>query len=625
MDVSCHSSRKTKEAAYDQIQSDIFTLNSSIVALKKYHNSLNNTARLPDELLARIFTWNLSMQRKDGEVPWIRVAAVCTSWRRVALNCPQLWSFIRHRRTSWITEVLLPRSGDVPLHINVTLFRRVTWEGLRKALEEMHRIRELAFTDKYVAPVRIDKLLSGLTDPAPILESFRVDTGSRQNIHRLPDNLFGGFAPKLRKLKLKSCIMPTSSPLLSGITILVLEDLDTCLSFSKLVTLLRGTPNVETLKLKRACKFTLRSGKIVRPSPKVTVELSHLRRLVMRETVIGCGIFLSHICHASRLARLEIEPHECDANEAQVLGHQLAARMSSVSHLTVLSRGKLEIYGQWEEKNKPPTDLEFYIQLPGLSDYRSDATKVILSILPLANIRSLRTTCKLALDFWLERFADMTYLNTICVESYPAELIEELVTGISKSELRAMLTRTDPRERAEAGLASHIGDDGSVSGDQIASTGAELTEQSETSENEQLGQEPCWSILATLPSVPGPLRFVALKNLQIRSWRFGSSGLDTNLLAAMLEARGIRGSTLQKLSIEQSIHYSQNADEDLARIRRIVGSVTWDVENGLLYASTHKKCSAGKIFQTRRRSDAHSSDFHESSVPDVSDRESSSQ
>ncbi|KAG6885436.1 hypothetical protein C0993_001753 [Termitomyces sp. T159_Od127] len=417
MDVSCYSGRKTKRAAYAQIQSDIVTLTNSILALKK----------------------------------------------------------------------------------------RITWKGFRKALEEIHRIRELAFKDEYVAPVRIDKLLSSLTDPAPILESFRVDTRSRRNVHHLPDNLFSGFAPKLRKLKLKSCIISTSSPLISGITILVLEDLDSCLSFSKLVTLLRGTPNVETLKLKRACKFDLNgSGEIIPPLPEVHVELPHLRRLVMHETVIGCGIILSHICHASRLSQLEIRPLEWATNLAQVLGHQLAARMSSVSRLTIEYGGKLKIYGQWDETDRPPIDIEFDILSPTYSGYKLCDTKAILNTLPLANVRSLRTTCQLASGFWLEEFGDMTHLDTIYVERYPSEFIEALITGMARSEFRAMLTPTDPGERAQGRLSNHGRDEESVSNDQIVvnSTGTELTEQSETSGNEESGQEPYWDVLAKLPLVP---------------------------------------------------------------------------------------------------------------------------
>ncbi|KAG6885435.1 hypothetical protein C0993_001752 [Termitomyces sp. T159_Od127] len=489
---------------------------------------------------------------------------------------------------------------------------RQTWKGFHKALEEIHRIRELAFTDKYVAPVRIDKLLSGLTDPAPILESFRVDTGSRRNIHRLPNNLFGGFAPKLRKLKLRSCIMSTSSPLLSGITILVLEDLDTCLSFSKLVTSLRGTPNVETLKLKRACKFDLNgSGEIIPPFPKVHVVLSHLRRLVMIEPVIGCGIILSHICHASRLSKLEIEPHEWATNLARVLGHQFAARMSSASHLTIEYGGELKIHGQWNETDKPPIDLEFDILLPTFSTYELCDTKVIFSTLPLKNIRSLRTTYKFPSDFWLEEFGDMTHLDTICVESYPSELMEALITGISRSELRAMLAPHDSRERAEGRSASPGGDEEGVSDVRTAanSTETELTGQSKISGNEESGQEPYWAVLAKLPSIPSPMRFMALKTLRIRSCTLRSPGPDTNLLAAVLEARSMRGSTLQKLSVEQCIHYSQNVDEDVARLRRIVGSVIWDAEDGF----TKSKMRG---FSLSNRCSEHSSDFHESSLPD---------
>ncbi|KIM38078.1 hypothetical protein M413DRAFT_250649 [Hebeloma cylindrosporum] len=83
---------------------------------------LSPLRRLPLELLREIFLWSFEDQPCSA---WV-LAAVCTSWRRLALRTPLIWSKIRLMTTQHTSadtiRLWLERSGnDVPLDIEIFL------------------------------------------------------------------------------------------------------------------------------------------------------------------------------------------------------------------------------------------------------------------------------------------------------------------------------------------------------------------------------------------------------------------------------------------------------------------------------------------------------------------------
>ncbi|KZV83984.1 hypothetical protein EXIGLDRAFT_842555 [Exidia glandulosa HHB12029] len=93
---------------------------------------LHPIRRLPDELLAMIFTWRpifFSISRPVPCLPFV-LAAVCRRWRRVALSTPVLWDTLScsikdfrdieaERSYASYLRYYLVRSSNIPLSISV--------------------------------------------------------------------------------------------------------------------------------------------------------------------------------------------------------------------------------------------------------------------------------------------------------------------------------------------------------------------------------------------------------------------------------------------------------------------------------------------------------------------------
>ncbi|KAG6834874.1 hypothetical protein H0H93_006771 [Arthromyces matolae] len=113
MAATCFSSRADKEIAYAGICNEIAALQASIRACKRRHNDLNITARLPDEILADIFHWNYSIDRKYPKADfrkrvkrsWFQVSFVCSEWLRVVVNFAALWIIHDYKESGkWLSK-----------------------------------------------------------------------------------------------------------------------------------------------------------------------------------------------------------------------------------------------------------------------------------------------------------------------------------------------------------------------------------------------------------------------------------------------------------------------------------------------------------------------------------------
>ncbi|KAG6908493.1 hypothetical protein DXG01_004427 [Tephrocybe rancida] len=538
IDVSCFSERYVKRTAYSQIKKDIATLKRSILALKERYNTLNITARLPDELLAQVFKWNLSMQLDDKKTPWLQVSGVCTVWRRVALACPHLWSFIRQRGMKWLKQVILPRSMDVPLHIGVTLHRRQGLQGLLVALKEIHRVRELTVLDDASDPVRIHNLLAGFTKAAPMLEILNVNTWNLRIVYQLPDNLFNNAAPNLRTLRLTSCTIPPTCPLLSGLTTLVMDDLSSNegKSLLQLMVVLAAAPNLENLKLRNPIIFEYYDAPNL-PSPATRISLLRLKRLVLGGELASSLSILSGLNHPAT-TQIELSGYvpfgimqsHRDIVAARSLSDELSSCLGSI-HLLKITGSKdhpiSDVYGR-----RGDDDSERHLHISHFS------LDVLETLFKPFRPEVLEVHYRLPVDFWLDTFGKTLGLKAIHIEGEAPELIEALGTSISDAELAI------------------------VAMDEHMSQGA-------------------------LPPRPDPLRghlrFNSLRSLQIRSWNGKAPAFDITLLGNTLHARAVRGFKLRQLSAKQCTHYlPTNADEDVSRIFGAVESVNWDVAGGLL-------------------------------------------
>ncbi|KAJ6628553.1 hypothetical protein B0H10DRAFT_1721180, partial [Mycena sp. CBHHK59/15] len=79
------------------------------------HNAKHPINRLPTEILADSFVLLCDVS-KIGDASWISCSYVCSSWRQIALDTPELWSHVIFTSTKW-TKLCLDWAKSLPLII----------------------------------------------------------------------------------------------------------------------------------------------------------------------------------------------------------------------------------------------------------------------------------------------------------------------------------------------------------------------------------------------------------------------------------------------------------------------------------------------------------------------------
>ncbi|KAK0220667.1 hypothetical protein IW262DRAFT_1386118 [Armillaria fumosa] len=195
--------------------------------------------RLPPELLAEIFERTIPACSSNWltdiwEAPWI-IGQVSSSWRRLVLSLPHVWSSIS-------LKVALIRSRAAPLTIYLFLSQRMT-EVYRLLCNERHRWKSIDITlqgSSRVTAQQFHPLLASGAD-YPILESFHL----AMNV-TLPDR-FLDRAPMLHDVRLAMGRSPLQTNALpwSRIT----NFIATILTVEQLFMILRESPQLDTLEV----------------------------------------------------------------------------------------------------------------------------------------------------------------------------------------------------------------------------------------------------------------------------------------------------------------------------------------------------------------------------------------
>ena len=112
----------------------------------------------------------------EGSWSWVNVSYVCSSWRRIALECQDLWCFIDFSHPKW-HAITFERAKIYPLHIRTTITNR-NINILCRTLLLADRIEDIHLT----GPIQhIYSLLAILTCPNPSLQSLIVDVRTSQD------------------------------------------------------------------------------------------------------------------------------------------------------------------------------------------------------------------------------------------------------------------------------------------------------------------------------------------------------------------------------------------------------------------------------------------------------------
>ncbi|KAG5637260.1 hypothetical protein H0H81_005224, partial [Sphagnurus paluster] len=295
--MSCRSPIEVKEMAYARIQNDIDVLKESIRVLKARHNFLSMTMLLPPEILATIFLRNADMLRDDSKMRWINVSHVCSRWRRIALETPALWSRISFNTNHNWVPTLLSRSRFTPLEFDISVSGAKEMQVCKEVLSQIHRIRDLSLRQPNSSCASLAGLVQGLIEPAPLLERLLIHRDDLYAASILDQyshpNLFRGCAPRLRTLELQWSMLPLNLPVLSGITTLILRNINRFRpSLYQLIEALQLMKSVQTLTLRDAFTFDPHSDPNRSP---LVADLSHLRSLNVRSDSISCTALLRRI------------------------------------------------------------------------------------------------------------------------------------------------------------------------------------------------------------------------------------------------------------------------------------------------------------------------------------------
>jgi len=158
--------------------------------LERYQMCIAPHRNLPKEVLSEIFLWSLpewgvSIPRNNTQAPW-NIIHVCSLWRQLALNMPELWArvdlLITGRRSNIrAVQEVIGASKSWPLSIRVSDFRS---DNSRVFLQQMidvmfshvHRLREIALRGRSPCIERFLKLPAGLARSLEIVK-LRVTSG----------------------------------------------------------------------------------------------------------------------------------------------------------------------------------------------------------------------------------------------------------------------------------------------------------------------------------------------------------------------------------------------------------------------------------------------------------------
>ncbi|KAJ8473501.1 hypothetical protein ONZ45_g16272 [Pleurotus djamor] len=267
----------TNIAAQELDDKELALLEAAIRATKTRRNTHSAISHLPDEILSLIFAQCQAKSR-------LRIHQVCTHWRRVALNTPQLWTRItlysnmNRAALDWL-ELSLQRAKSVPLDVKCHLpFPKwdtdaAFWSNVTQILSPSNRcIRTLDIqADGFDSLVRLFTV-----NPGPLEYPFLEKLSMRGSGSLVPGShkfsSLGNWTrlPKLKWLNLDSLPIPAQLPCLSSLThVNILCDYT---PVSSLIRALEQMPAIEV-----ACVFGL--AKDSAAPPTLPVVLPNLKKL----------------------------------------------------------------------------------------------------------------------------------------------------------------------------------------------------------------------------------------------------------------------------------------------------------------------------------------------------------
>ncbi|KAA1468766.1 hypothetical protein DENSPDRAFT_834192 [Dentipellis sp. KUC8613] len=277
--------------------------------------------QLPPEILTQIFSclqaddplqFNSSryhhLEAGGRNLGWVLVSHVCRFWRQVALEYPVLWSTLPLTLSKWMDEALA-RSKEAPLVLKYLRNGSASDESLLLALAELRRVKVL-YLNNAAFGKSMEQIQSYLVQPAPLLEIARLACLPGlpiEDSEAIPDNIFGGYTPRLHSLVLLHYRISWQLPILRLRTLVHLEirrPSGRCSTMIEILAGLQNLPQLDTLDLERALPPSLRRDET--PTElAIQPDLPNLTRLTIIDEVHSCANFLHNIVFP-RAARVKL-------------------------------------------------------------------------------------------------------------------------------------------------------------------------------------------------------------------------------------------------------------------------------------------------------------------------------
>ena len=172
---------------------------------------------LPNDVLLEIFDWYLGEDQDDLEVDaWYPLVHVCRCWRNIIFSAPRRLNLrlFYTARSGEPASKMLGVWPAFPIIIQVNCMRPLRWsvDNVIDALEHNDRIRKIQLVD--IEDTDLEAICSAMQ--RPFLALTDIFLRSSMWGMELPDSLFGGFAPRLRSLKLDAISYPGLWKLISS-------------------------------------------------------------------------------------------------------------------------------------------------------------------------------------------------------------------------------------------------------------------------------------------------------------------------------------------------------------------------------------------------------------------------
>ncbi|KAL6306631.1 hypothetical protein BKA93DRAFT_150803 [Sparassis latifolia] len=298
--------KQAESLSIDLITELAITLNASLLAITRIHNTLSPINNLPPDVLGLIFQlvpdapytraayyygkafmhppWSPSCV---NPAPYVKLSHVCRLWRHLALDLPSLWANIVQSpfvAGAVPTDVLLRRSRSAPLNVYWTGYPGEALTALFSS-QDAQRIRSIWWEGNEAILYPED-----LGFPAPSIESLTllgVDRISHKRVRMAP--IFDAQALRIRYLSLRGMLwLPAND--MHSLTQLQLASYESPGLSSDILSVLERTPNLVDLVLSRNRDTSVQFDSRL-------VSLPKLRRIVFQHRLddIGIAAVLTHL------------------------------------------------------------------------------------------------------------------------------------------------------------------------------------------------------------------------------------------------------------------------------------------------------------------------------------------